>query len=70
MRTPHLCLRPWLSNLLQHATGVTPTVIGKPSEAYFKAAIQELGVSPEHVKAITYHCIPYIIIFVGFNDRG
>ena len=38
-----------MSNLLQHATGITPVVIGKPSEAYFRAAIQDLGVAPEHV---------------------
>ena len=39
----------WMSNLLQHATGTSPVVIGKPSEAYFRAAIQDLGVAPEHV---------------------
>ena len=54
---------------MQHATGVKPTVIGKPSEAYFKAAIQELGISPEHVKAV-HPFMHVIIIFVGSNDRG
>jgi len=34
---------------LQHATGVKPYVIGKPSSAYFKAALKELGVAPDMV---------------------
>ena len=34
---------------LQHATGIKPYVIGKPSSAYFNAALKELGVTPEMV---------------------
>ena len=38
-----------LSVSLQHATGVKPYVIGKPSSVYYKAALKELGVAPEMV---------------------
>ena len=34
---------------LQHATGIKPCVIGKPSSAYFNAALKELGVTPDMV---------------------
>ena len=37
---------------LQYASGVQPTVLGKPAPAFYQAALQTLGVSAEHAYMI------------------
>ena len=37
---------------LQYATGVSATVIGKPSAEFFNSALTDLGVLPEQVSTL------------------
>lgn len=37
---------------LEYASGVTATVIGKPSPAFFQAAVADMGLRPEHVAMV------------------
>jgi len=47
-------MSPPLSMSSQHATEVKHYIIGKPSSAYFKAVLRELGVAPEMVSHFNY----------------
>ena len=38
---------------ISYATDVEPTVIGKPSPAYFRQALDEIGVAPESVMVVS-----------------